>query len=430
MREALAGLTTRGRCFLAAGIAASLTSLILGQGDLLRVAVLLAALPLVSAALVSRTRYRLACTRRLAPGRVAAGDETRVILRFENVSRLPTGLLLLEDRLPYVLGSRPRFMLDRVEPRGSRTVDYPVRAEVRGRYVVGPLTIRLTDPFGMCELVRAFAARDTLVVTPVVQHLPSVALGGDWAGSGDSRSRSVAAAGEDDVATREYRHGDDLRRVHWRSTARFGELMVRREEQPWESHCTLLLDTRASSHRGDGPASSFEWAVSATASIGAYAGRAGYTVDLVTDAGAYVAGSGFGSEDGIGGQQAALLDALAAVEPTGAVVLRPAGRVRLGTTDGLLVAILGATTVDEAQELVRAHHRGGSSIAVLLDVATWRSAKTSRAVLDPDPDAVAAVLRGAGWRVVQARSGEQLPDLWPAAAKGSQLTFAARGGLS
>ena len=113
------------------------------------------------------------------------------MLRFENVSRLPTGLLLLEDRLPYVLGSRPRFMLDRVEPRGTRTVDYPVRAEVRGRYVVGPLTIRLSDPFGMCELVRSFSARDMLVVTPVVAAAalpsPSAATGPGRATAGRGR---------------------------------------------------------------------------------------------------------------------------------------------------------------------------------------------------------------------------------------------------
>ena len=74
--------------------------------------------------------------------------------------------------------------------------------------------------------------------------LPAVRLAGEYAGAGDSRARSVAVHGEDDVATREYRHGDDLRRVHWRSTARVGELMVRREEQPWESRATVMLDTR------------------------------------------------------------------------------------------------------------------------------------------------------------------------------------------
>ena len=60
MREALRGLTTRGRSFLAAGAAAALSALILGEKDLLRVAALLAILPLLAAAYVGRSRYKLA----------------------------------------------------------------------------------------------------------------------------------------------------------------------------------------------------------------------------------------------------------------------------------------------------------------------------------------------------------------------------------
>ena len=61
---------------------------------------------------------------------------------------------------------------------------------------------------------------------------------------------------------REYRRGDDLRRVHWRSSAHAGELMVRREEQPWQSRATLFVDNRKVAHRGTGAASSLEHAVS------------------------------------------------------------------------------------------------------------------------------------------------------------------------
>src|SRR4029079_956634 len=99
----------------------------------------------------------------------------------------------------------------------------------------GPLAIRLTDPFGMCELQRSFSAKDTLIVTPPVHRLPSAQLAGEWTGSGESRARSVASAGEDDAATREYHQGDDLRRVHWRSTARLGPPLVRRQGQTGES---------------------------------------------------------------------------------------------------------------------------------------------------------------------------------------------------
>ena len=235
MPEALAGLTARGRCFAAAGLLVSCAAVAYGNRDVMRVGILLLALPVASGWVLTRSRYRLSSSRRVGATHVAAGEPVTVTLRLENVSRLPTGLLLVEDRVPYTLGIRPRFVLERVEPRGRREASYVVTADVRGRYPLGPLTLRLTDAFGMCELTRSFTHRDHLLVTPRVHALPAVALRGDWAGSGASRSRSLAAAGEDDAGTREYRHGDDLRRVHWRSTARLGELMVRREEQPWQS---------------------------------------------------------------------------------------------------------------------------------------------------------------------------------------------------
>ncbi len=172
LRTALSGLTTRGRSFLAAGVAAAVCAYVLGQADLLRVGLLLAVLPLVCVAVLYRTRYRVAGSRRLAPSRAATGSEARVHLRLDNVSRLPTGLLMLQDRVPYVLGPRPRFILDRVEAGGRREVSYRVRSDLRGRYPLGPLQLRLTDPFGMCELTRAFSAYDTLTVIPRVEALP------------------------------------------------------------------------------------------------------------------------------------------------------------------------------------------------------------------------------------------------------------------
>ncbi len=133
------------------------------------------------------------------PGRVPAGSEARVHLRVDNVSRLPTGLLMLQDRVPYVLGPRPRFVLDRVEPGGRREVSYRVRSDLRGRYPLGPLQLRLTDPFGLCELTRSFSTYDTLTVTPRVEALPPVRLSGEAKGYGEGRQRSLALAGDDDV---------------------------------------------------------------------------------------------------------------------------------------------------------------------------------------------------------------------------------------
>ncbi len=150
-------------------------------------------LPLVCVTVLYRTRYRVTGTRRLSPSRVPAGAEARVHLRMENVSRLPTGLLMLQDRVPYVLGPRPRFVLDRVEAGGRREVSYRVRSDLRGRYPLGPLQLRLSDPFGMCELTRSFSAYDTLVVIPRTVPLPALRLAGEASGTatgGSARSRS------------------------------------------------------------------------------------------------------------------------------------------------------------------------------------------------------------------------------------------------
>ncbi|SCD72754.1 Protein of unknown function DUF58 [Streptomyces sp. di188] len=306
LRTALAGLTTRGRSFLAAGIAAAICAYVLGQSDLLRVGLLLAVLPLVCAAVLYRTRYRVAGSRRLSPGRVPAGTEARVHLRMDNVSRMPTGLLMLQDRVPYVLGPRPRFVLDRMEAGGRREVSYRVRSDLRGRYPLGPLQLRLSDPFGMCELNRSFSSYDTLTVTPRVEALPPVRLSGESKGYGDGLQRSLALAGEDDVIPRGYRYGDDLRRVHWRSTARYGELMVRREEQPQRARCTVLLDTRAIAYEGAGPDSPFEWAVSGAASVLVHMLERGFSVRLLTDTGDSVPGEGadgvLGGAPGVGGR--------------------------------------------------------------------------------------------------------------------------------
>jgi uncharacterized protein (DUF58 family) len=419
VRAALAGLTTRGRCLLAAGFAAVLCALGLAQDDLLRVGVLLIALPLVCAAVLTRTRYRLASVRRVLPSRVPAGQEARVVLAIENVSRLPTGLMFVEDHVPYVLSSRPRFVLDRLESRGRREVSYPVRSDVRGRFVIGPLSVRLADPFGMCELARSFTARDTLVVTPVVHHLPTVQLGGEWAGSGESRARSLAAAGEDDVATREYRQGDELRRVHWRSTARQGQLMVRREEQPWQSRCSILLDTRVTAHRGDGPGSSFEWSVSAAASIGIHLARHGFAVRLVTDTGAVVSSAGHDADVVVGDFEGALLDALAVVQRSGSRSLRGgSSALRRGGGDGLVVAVLGILDHEEATDLARMRHGTTSGIAVLVDSGSWSGGLPRERLASWETYAGnVTVLRGSGWRVLEASAGDQLSTLWPGAAR-------------
>ncbi len=413
MREALHGLTTRGRCFAYAGLACAACGLLLGRHDFIAIGLFLVVLSVAAAASVQRTRYRLVCRRVIDPARVEAGKPGRVVIRLHNVSRLPTGVMLVEDTLPYTLGARPRFVLNRLEPQGIRDVAYTLRSDVRGRYLVGPVTMRLTDPLGLCEVAQSFTSTDTLVVTPQIWPLPPMRLGSGAGGSGESRLRAASTSGEDDLGTREYRHGDDLRRIHWRSTARAGELMVRREEQPWQAHAMIVLDNREHAHHGDGPGSSFEYACSAAASVGVQLLRNNFTLHLDRGEGPTLV-SGTDVDDGLLLDELAIADLARTTHVPGHTLGQDRHAPRSG---GVVVAVLGSLTVDDAEQVVRAHRSSGQRIAIALETRTWAApaVHAPRTTPRPDtdhPDAGARVLQAAGWRVIRVPAGTTLSEVW------------------
>ncbi len=441
MRSLLAGLTTRGTSFLAAGAAAAIAGLLLGEHTLVSIGTLLVILPLLAGLSASRARYRLSCARTISPQRVPPGHTARVTLRLENVSRFPSGLMLAEDSVPYALGTRPRYVLDGIERGGTRVLSYPLRSDLRGKFEIGPLEVRIADAFGLVELGRSFSARSTLLVTPKIVPLDRAVVSGSWLGEGEGRTRTSAAAGEDDVIPRAYRDGDELRRVHWRSTARYGELMVRREEQRWRNRAVLLLDTRRGAHAGSGAASSFEAAVSAAASIGMHLAREGLDGQLITDSGAVSSPARF--ED-------VLLDTLSVIGLSGNRDLSAGtGAVRMAE-GGLIIAVAGRLTAAEARQLAASRRHGGPALAILLAVSSWAEAARTglysqpgnadpgadpgradaggpgaaagpgpawpRAAAGPRrPDetaATAAILRAAGWRVASVDATTPLAVAW------------------
>ncbi len=401
MRDVITGLTTRGRSFLAAGVAAAACGLALGERGLLQIGVLLLTLPLLSALATSRTRYQLTCTRQLNPPRIAVGQPSAVTLRLANATRLRTGLLLAEDGLPYLLGGQPRFILESIEGGGSRELSYRVRSDVRGRFDIGPLNVRIADAFGMVEISRSFTERSKLVVTPRVVTLPATHTAADWLGAGERRMRIAAASGDDDIAPRAYRVGDPLRRVHWRSTARYGELMVRREEQPWHSRASVFLDTRALAHSGSGINSSFEYAVSAAASIGVHLSRQRFEMQMITDAGLVASGGMF---------EEVMLDVLAAARPSRGASLARGLAALAASPGGLVVVVAGQLAAAQAADLARTCVRARSAVAVLLSVLTWSGA-TSDAAQEGSPEA-ARHLSEAGWQVLTVTEGTPLAQAW------------------
>ncbi|WP_020660655.1 DUF58 domain-containing protein [Amycolatopsis benzoatilytica] len=405
MLRALSGLTTRGRCLLAAGIAAAVCSLVLNERDLLRVAVFVVALPLLVAVYISATRLRLGAARTLRPDRVSVGSTGEVDLELWRSGRLPGGEVLLEDGVPYALGTRPRFVVERLPHERRVLLRYPLQPGLRGIQQVGPLRATITDPFGLCEFERELIGHSRLVVVPRVVPLWGLP-GGAGAGAGDDGSvRLHSGQGEPDVIVRPYRTGDDMRKVHWRSTARRDEVMVRIEERPWRGGTTVLLDHRAAAHHGSGPDASLEWAVSFAASASLHLRRTGHRVRLVTEHGTALADA---PADGGESYDNLVLDALAALQPA------HQRDVTLGhdPAEGQeLIAILGTVGAEAVHELTRYRARGIRSLAVLLDTPSWTGST------DPDRPAAATresadLLRGAGWGVVVAGPRTPMPEVW------------------
>jgi uncharacterized protein (DUF58 family) len=411
MRGVLDALTTRGRAFLAAGLTCVGCAVLLGQSDLLRAGFLVLMLPVATLAFVGRARYRLSCSRSLQPWRLPVGQPAKVTLELKNAGRLPSSVLMLEDSVPYMLGTRPRFVIDQIGPRWRREISYTLRSDVRGRFVVGPLSVRVCDPFGLIEIERAFEARHTLTVTPPVHPLPEGQLHGEQSGTGDSRPRAFASAGTEDVLIREYRHGDDLRRVHWPSTAHVGELMVRREEQPWQTRATLLMDTRACAHRGSGPASSFEWLVTATASVGVHLSRQGYAMRLVSETYDDSAGHWHDRGSGAVGDADDLLEHLAVVQPSNRTRLElPRDHTEVG---GVLVALVGVLSLHDLSALRRLAQGAAAGYAMVADASAWmREDAAERGDIHEQVRRSAAELRAHGWRVAVAGPADQVGPLW------------------
>ena len=375
------------------GLVAWVAGLVVGQRELVVLGVLATALPLVAALLLLKSADRVVHSRSVVPSRVQAGHDARVMIRVGNSSStLPAASVSVGDTLPTRLGHEPRYFIGFLGARGVRDLAYLVRPSVRGDYPLGPLWVALTDPLGLVRVEQRPGAPDRLLVTPATVPLgrrgPADGSHGD-----DSPLRAQSGIGEQDPVPREYRYGDELRRVHWRSTAKYGELMVRRDEQHRREYGTVLLDTRRRAHTGAGSADSLETAVGAAASVALHLFEQSHEVRLYTDRGRLPATA-----------PGSLLDGLAVLEASdqaGPPLLPPAA---LGAS--LTVAVLGALTAEEAAAL--AGSGGGHRLAVLCTQAAWPC--------DRVRTGVGRMLAASGWRVVHLPSLSELPPLWRDAA--------------
>jgi uncharacterized protein (DUF58 family) len=218
----------------------------------------------------------------------------------------------------------------------------------------------------------------------------------------------VALHGEDDVAVRSYRDGDDLRRIHWPTTAHRSKLMVRQEDHPARHRAVIVLDSRAAGHQGSGATRSFEWAVTAAASIAAHLSDRHFSLHLAT---------GETAAEGRATHMVEIDDALASLAMAQLgdpqqfdEVLRWAHP--LTATGGLVVAIV--TDRDEAtlRRVAALRPPEGTGLMILLDTASFDqpqpAAPTGRT------PALAEMIAGGGWSTCVVSSDMSVADAWKA----------------
>jgi uncharacterized protein (DUF58 family) len=402
--------TRRGRALVLGGVVLYAVARALSVDELFSVAAAAVILPGLALLSVRWARYRIGFSRAVAPRRLFPGSRLTVQFSVRNLGHLPSPPLLLEDRAPAALGGPARFTLASLPPQRRETVAVERRPLRRGRYPVGPLTARVVDPFGLAETRTVIAGTEDVLVYPRVERLAAGGPPAERAGSGPSAASRLAPGGEEFYAVREYESGDDLRKIHWRSVARTGRLMIRQEEARLYPRATVLLDARASRHRGHGHDSSFEWTVSAAASVLWHLGGLGYALRLAADE--------RDPEAARAGRvgAAALLEALAVLEPSPARSLVPVLRAaaRRPGAEGALVAILPAPAAPEELALLR-RLRGPYRWcgAVLVDVDSFDGVPPrARAEADQRIAAAERALLGAGWRVTAAGARDAVRDVW------------------
>jgi uncharacterized protein (DUF58 family) len=395
-------LTERAWAVLAGGALLWLASRLVGSPDLHIVSVGLLALVPLGILLVRLRRHRLQATRRLSARRAFPGTRIRVEVEVRNLGESRTSLLLLEDRLPSALGPPARLVIPHVPPGARQAVSYELTPRRRGRYEVGPLVAQVTDPFDLARHRIEFDEKHDLIVYPEVEPLEATQAASPIGGSGESSSRQLFRTGEEFYTMRHYEIGDDLRRIHWPSTARIGELMIRQDETARRAAAVIFLDTRrvATGAVRDG----FEKAVSAAASIGAHYLRAGYVLRLA---------SPDLPPQQVGQEQ--FLETLALIQPSRLHILSPSlQRLRsVGGANPALVVVTHPPDPEELSALSRISAVYGSKLAVLLvphdidDLYLRPRAEIERRV-----EGARLSLVRAGWDVLVLDARRRLSDIW------------------
>jgi uncharacterized protein (DUF58 family) len=395
--------TRRGWFAFSAGIGLWIGARFAGSPDLHMVAVGVLAMPFLAAMFVQWNRLRLSIHRHLSSVRVFPGTRVVVTLTVENKGPGTAPFLLVEDSLPPSLGKPARVVVSGIPAGNSERVSYSVLCRQRGRFRLGPISVSVTDPFGLARVNIRVPDTNDLIVYPYVEDIPASELSLQGAGFGDSTMRQLYRSAAEFYTMREYVTGDDLRRIHWPSVARTGQLMIRQDEATRRSAATVFLDNRTLM-LGSVGSQSFERAVSVAASMGRALLRAGFAVRLASvDAPAQPMA------------EERLLETLAGAIPTRERAFGGALAALRGSAlaESTLVVVTAPPVGAEVEMLQQFGARFGRRVVVMV-VPVRLEALPAEAAAELQGRIRTAVmmLRGSRWKVCVLPMGGRLAEEW------------------
>lgn len=410
LRAGSRGMTTRGRCLLAGGLAAAVCAFLLDERDLLRVGILAAVLPLAAYLLTATRRPRIEASHQVLPDKLSPGTVGQVTLTLTNSGSRTRTVELAEPAAPDLTAGM-RCLLPGLRRGRTAQASYRLYATRRGRFELGPPMLRFTDPFALWEDVRVVNATSEVLVVPAPIKLTGLPAGAGNRSAASGRAVAGSIGGDPDIAIRQYQRGDDIRTIHWRASARYDELMVRLQEPVSHGGAVVIVDHRAQAHRGAGNGSSVETAVTLAASISLHLLSTDHELQLTGHRGDVIAYGHDVSDDVLAGLAVLELDD----DPAADVQLPPLGSA------GMVIAVLGQSDRTTVSRLIAARPRGVQAVAIVLDTESWSFGRvpTSGAARSEPLTAVGVrqLMDAAGWRTVIVRRGDDLAEAWRRACR-------------
>ncbi len=245
---------------------------LVGKSNMLLLVTSFMAGPWIINLLICYALLRRIDLKRNFPKRVTAGDPFSVEIVIVNTKRfLSSWVLKVSDQLNHMHERlTPRVVFTRVPPQSDCSVHYQARLMHRGRYRLGPLQVSSQFPLGLVERALVIQEKGEILVYPQMGEL-SVRWRNQTSSAHELVQHAPVRPGSFDDEfhrLREYRFGDDPRAIHWRTSARQNELMVREYHQSREDDLTVLLDLWIPSQPTSEDYIRAEFAVSFAATIG------------------------------------------------------------------------------------------------------------------------------------------------------------------